>query len=109
MVRTGSVKFSKSGLSIALVAEPLNHFKPTADEAKIAINTTPDTYSGVAEVTMEKVDNVRSVLDPSRIPAKIPMSSATGMVSSNAHNIRNPVRLSRFHMMSDAGSLKTDE
>ena len=50
MVSTGRKKFSKVTLSIADVAVPLNHFSPTAELAKIAMNKTPDTYSGVAVV-----------------------------------------------------------
>ena len=36
--------------SIAVVAEPFNHFKPTAELEKITMKTTPETYSGVAVV-----------------------------------------------------------
>ena len=50
--------------SIAVVAEPFNHFNPTAELEKITINTTPETYSGVAVVIIEKVERERSVLVP---------------------------------------------
>ena len=66
MVSTGRKKFSNVGLSIAEVAVPLNHFKPTADEAKIAMKMTPETYSGVAVVVIENGKDDHLVPDESR-------------------------------------------
>ncbi len=109
MVSTGRKKFSKFALSIADVAVPLNHFNPTAEEAKTAIKITPDTYSGVAVVVMEKVDRVRSVFDPSRIPASTPIISADGTISTITQNISLPVRPSRVAMIVDTSSLNTVE
>ena len=61
MVRTGNKKFSKLGFSIADVAVPLNHLRPKALDANTDINITPETYSGVAVVTIAKVDKDLSV------------------------------------------------
>ena len=62
-----------------------------AGEASSTTKITPDTYSGVALVAMEKVDSTRSVREPSRIPAKTPISSATGTITSITANISQPV------------------
>ena len=92
MVRTGNKKFSKFGFSIADVAVPLNHLRPKALEAKTDINITPETYSGVAVVTIAKVDKDLSVLLPSRIPANMPISSADGTITAMTQNISMPVK-----------------
>ena len=79
------------------------------DEVKTAMKITPDTYSGVAVVMIEKVDSVRSVFDPSRIPASTPTSSAEGTISTSTQNISLPVRLSRVPMIVETCSLNTVE
>ena len=94
MVSTGRKKFSNVGLSIAAVAVPLNHLRPTAVLANTAMKSTPDTYSGVAVVVMAKVESVRSVRDPSRIPARIPNISADGTISTITQNMSLPVSAS---------------
>ena len=104
---TGKKKFSNVMPSIALAAEPLNHFSPTIDEAKTAIKSTPDTYSGVAAVAIEKVESARSSLLPSRMPARIPMISAAGIITIRTQNISTPVSPSRYEMISETGSLNT--
>ena len=48
---------------------------------------TPDTYSGVAVVAMEKVESVRSVRDPSRMPARTPTISAMGIMTTMTQNM----------------------
>ena len=58
---------------------------------KITINTTPETYSGVAVVMIEKVDRDLSVRVPSRIPAITPTKSAEGTITSITQNMSFPV------------------
>ena len=99
----------KVALSIAPVAVPLNQRSPTAEEAKTAIRITPETYSGVAVVVMAKVDNVRSVRDPSRIPANTPSSKAEGTISTMTQNISFAVRPRRVEMISPTSPRKTVE
>ena len=94
---------------MALVAVPLNHFSPTVDEVKTAMKITPETYSGVAVVMIEKVDSVRSVVEPSRIPASTPTSSAEGTISTSTQNISLPVRPSRVPIMPETSSRNTVE
>ena len=77
--------------SIAVVAEPFNHFKPTAELEKITMKTTPETYSGIAVVIIEKVERERSVRVPSRMPATTPTKSAEGTITSITQNISLPV------------------
>ena len=108
-MRTGRKKFSKFASSIAFVAVPLNHFNPKAVDEKTAINITPETYSGVAVVAMETVDNVLSVRLPSRIPANIPMISALGIMSSMTQNINFPVKDNRIRTSFPISSLNTVE
>ena len=95
MVMTGRKKFMKVIFSIALVAVPGNSVlpeiqphsastgeTPAVAEAKSAIRTTPDTYSGVAVVTMATPDNARSVRLPSRMPARTPRISELGTITA---------------------------
>ena len=91
MVITGNVKLLNVMPSIAVVAEPFNHFNPTAELEKITINTTPETYSGVAVVIIEKVERERSVLVHSRIPATTPTTSDEGTITNITQNISLPV------------------
>ena len=109
MVITGRKKFSKLASSIAVVAVPLNQFIPKVAVAKTEIKTTPDTYSGVAVETMETVDRVLSVRDPSRMPASTPRISAPGTMTSITQSISLPVRPSRVATMPDTSSRKTVE
>ena len=109
IVTTGRKKFSKFGLSIAAVAVPLNHLSPNALDAKTAIRMTPDTYSGVAVVTIEKVDKDLSVRLPSRIPANIPMIKALGTIKAMTQNIKIPVRPNRVVTISHTSLLKRVE
>jgi len=88
---------------------PLNHRSPTAEEAKTAIRITPETYSGVAVVVIAKVESVRSVRDPSFMPASTPTRSAAGTIRRITQNIRYPVRPSRVPMMPATFSRKTVE
>ena len=106
---TGSVKFAKVISSAAEVAVPLNHFNPTALDVKIAMKITPDTYSGVAVVAMEKVDKPRSNRLPSRIPAAIPTTSASGTINKKVNSISHPVRERRRLITSDTPSCETVE
>ena len=107
MVSTGRKKLLKLASSIAPVAVPLNHLSPTAEEAKTAIRITPETYSGVAVVTMAKVESDRSVREPSRIPASTPRSSAEGTISIITQNISLAVRPKRVAIISPTSVLKT--
>ena len=109
IVRTGRKKFSKLASSIALVAVPLNHFNPKAVDENTAIKITPDTYSGVAVVVIENVDNVLSVLLPSRIPASMPMINALGIISIITQNINFPVKDNLISTNFPISSLKTVE
>ena len=108
-MRTGRKKFSKLASSIAFAAVPLNHFSPKAVEENTAIKITPETYSGVAVVVMEIVDNVRSVRLPSRIPANTPMINALGIMSSMTQNINLPVRDNLINTSLPISSLNTVE
>src|SRR5210317_736734 len=109
MVTTGRKKFSNVGFSIAVAADPLNHFSPKAEDEKTAIKITPDTYSGVAVVVIATVDRVRSVRDPSRMPATTPRTNAVGIIRTITQNIKTPVRLRRVATMLPTLSLKTVE
>ncbi len=91
------------------MAVPLNHRKPTAEEAKTAMKITPDTYSGVAVVAIEKVESVLSVLDPYFIPANTPTISAIGTISIRTQNISFPVSPNRVETSGPTSSLKTVE
>src|SRR5690606_16467360 len=109
MVITGRKKFSNvMPLSEALAADPLNHLNPM-DEAKAAIRMTPETYSGVAEEAIEKVEIERSIRDPSRMPDRMPRASATGTIVAMTQNIRIPVRVSRVPTILPTESLNTEE
>jgi hypothetical protein len=57
----------------------------------MTVKMTPETYSGVAVVAIEATDSVRSVRDPSRMPARMPTSSAMGTMVIMTQNIRMPV------------------
>jgi hypothetical protein len=58
-------------LVVALAAEP---FSQPSQEAKITVKMTPETYSGVAVV--DRGDRQRPVeREPSRMPARMPISS----------------------------------
>ena len=107
---------------MAEVAEPRNRVlpsiqpqsarigeRPNLEEASTAMKITPDTYSGVAVVAMEKVDSDRSSFDPSRIPASTPTISAEGTISNNTHSISLPVSASRVSDGAPTSSLKTVE
>ncbi len=54
---------------------------PVVVEAKSAISTTPETYSGVAVDAMEKIDSPRSSREPSRIPESTPIRSEVGTIT----------------------------
>jgi hypothetical protein len=103
------VKLAQVISSIAEVADPLNHFNPNAEDEKIAINTIPETYSGVAVDVMEKTDKLLSSFEPSRIPENIPSSNAAGIITNITVSISQPVRPNLLVNMSKAGSLKTVE
>ena len=62
--------------------------RPIIGEARRAMNTTPETYSGVAVLAMATVDSTRSVRLPSRIPASTPMISEVGTITIITHIIR---------------------
>ena len=94
---------------MAEVAEPLNHFSPTAEEAKTAMKTTPETYSGVAVVTIETVERPRSRREPSRMPARMPIRSALGTMTTMTQNMSAPVSARPRQTMSITGCLKTVE
>ena len=57
-------------LPVADAAEP---FSQPSHDAKMTVKMTPETYSGVAVVAIEATDSVRSVRDPSRMPARMPI------------------------------------
>src|SRR5215475_13770510 len=95
MVMTGSVKLlNVNPFVIAVAADPLS--QPSQD-AKIAVKMMPETYSGVAVDAIEATERPRSSLDPSRMPASTPISSATGTRTINTQNIRIPVALWAFN------------
>src|SRR6185312_3411515 len=88
-VITGSVKLWKVMPSnVALAAEPLSQ---PSQVAKITVKMTPETYSGVAVEAMDATDSTRSVREPSRIPANMPINSDTGTITRSTKNIRMPV------------------
>src|SRR6185312_3537500 len=88
-VITGSVKLTKvMPLNVALAAEPLNQ---PSQVAKTTVKMTPETYSGVAVLAIARIESVRSVLDPSLMPARTPMMSAPGTMTIITQNIRMPV------------------
>jgi hypothetical protein len=73
------------------VAEAAEPFSQPSHEAKMTVKITPETYSGVAVVAMDATERLRSVRVPSRIPARIPMSSEIGTIVTITQNIRMPV------------------
>ena len=75
----------------------------------MAIKMTPETYSGVAVVVIAKVDSVRSVREPSRMPATMPTMSALGIITIITQNISFVVSAKRFPMIDPTSSLKTVE
>ena len=104
----------------AEVADPLNKIRlsdqprelksglsPNFDDARRAMKTTPDTYSGVAVVAIAPVDKVLSSRDPSFIPANTPKNNALGTITRNTQNIKTPVADRRFAITSATGSLNT--
>src|SRR5579859_121847 len=76
------------------LAEAADPFSQPSQEAKMTVKMTPDTYSGVAVEAIEATDSVRSVREPSRMPARIPTSSEIGTITSRTQSIRMPVALS---------------
>ena len=84
---------------------PCDGPQPTASATRI----TPETYSGVAVEAMEKVDSVRSVAEPSRIPDSTPRSSAVGTITSITASISQPVAASFSPSESATGFLKKVE
>src|ERR1700722_73460 len=52
------------------------------------VSTTPDTYSGVDVVAIDKTERARSVRDPSRMPAITPIASAAGIMTVSTQNMR---------------------
>ena len=104
MVMTGREKFQKVILSMALVAVPMNRVLPSIQphsasmgemppvaEARRAMKITPETYSGVAVVTMATVESTRSVREPSRMPDSTPKRSEAGTMTSITDIISQPV------------------
>ena len=75
-------------MPVADAAEP---FSQPSHDAKMTVKMTPETYSGVAVVAIEATDSVRSVREPSRMPARMPTSSAIGTIVTITQNIRMPV------------------
>ena len=73
--------------SIAEAAVPLNHRMPKRLEANTTMKITPETYSGVDVVMIENVERVRSVFDPSLIPAITPIMRAAGTINIITQNI----------------------
>src|ERR1700754_3288531 len=73
---------------LAEAAEPFSH---PSQEAKMTVKMTPDTYSGVAVEAIEATDSTRSVRDPSRMPARMPIKSDIGTITISTQNIRMPV------------------
>ena len=57
----------------------------------MTVKMTPDTYSGVAVVAIEPTESVRSVREPSRMPASMPISSDMGTITTMTQNINMPV------------------
>jgi hypothetical protein len=77
MVITGRVKFQKVAVHGAESRCPGRVLpsispRPRSGEDREARAITPETYSGVAVVAMEKVESDRSSREPSRIPASTP-------------------------------------
>src|SRR5271157_598121 len=77
--------------SVAAAAEPLSQ---PSHVAKMMLNTTPETYSGVEVVAIDSTDKERSARDPSRIPETTPMKRATGIMTAMTQNMRIAVALS---------------
>ena len=122
IVRTGKKKFQKVASFIALVADPKNRVLlsihphsantgdiPNFDDASTAIKITPETYSGVAVVAIEKVESDRSSRVPSRMPARTPTIKAEGTIRSRTKNISLPVKPNRLITVGPTSSLKTVE
>ena len=108
--------------SIALEAEPLKSVpessrpqcvksgdRPTVEEPRSTISTTPETYSGVAVEAIDSVDSTRSVREPSRIPDRMPMISEVGIITISTQSIRRPVSPIRIAMIVETGCLNTVE
>ena len=73
------------------LADAADPFNQPSHEAKMTVKMTPDTYSGVAVEAIEATESTRSVRDPSRMPARMPIKSDTGTITANTQNIRMPV------------------
>ena len=73
------------------VADAAEPFSQPSQDAKMTVKMTPDTYSGVAVVAIEATESVRSVRVPSRMPARMPISSAMGTIVTITQNISLPV------------------
>ncbi len=71
--------------SVAEAAEPLSQ---PSQVAKMMVSTTPDTYSGVDVVAIDRIESARSVRDPSRMPATTPIASAAGIMTMSTQNMR---------------------
>src|SRR5690349_7192018 len=76
------------------LAEAAEPFSQPSQDAKMTVKMTPETYSGVAVEAIEATDRVRSVREPSRMPARMPTRSEIGTITSRTQSIRMPVALS---------------
>src|SRR4051812_1604951 len=76
------------------LAEAAEPFSQPSQEAKMTVKMTPDTYSGVAVDAIDATDSVRSVREPSRMPARMPISSEIGTITNSTQSIRIPVAAS---------------
>ena len=83
---------------VAEAAEPLS--QPSQD-AKMTVKMTPETYSGVAVVEIDATDSVLSVRVPSRMPARIPIRSEIGTMTTMTQNIKIPVAPSAGHSLAE--------
>ena len=67
----------------------------------------PTRFSGVAVEAMEKVDRLRSMREPSRMPASTPTSRAEGTIRIMTHIISLPVSARRRKTTPDTSSFDT--
>src|SRR5271154_7377014 len=92
--------------SVAAAAEP---FSQPSHVAKIMVRTTPDTYSGVEVVAIDRIESERSAREPSRMPETTPMRSATGIMTAMTQNMRIPVARSAGQSLSTTLTLNLVE
>ena len=80
--------------------------KRSKEKTKIADSSTALANSGTEVVTIEVTEIVRSVRDPSRMPASTPSPRAIGTMTISVASARIAVFPSRDHSTSETGTFQ---